>query len=251
MSVSIDDGALSMLDIDEGIKAWHFLSGSRRLRSTSQVQLSRLRYTGKQVRLGDEVHVAGPIKMGGHGLHASVKILDALRYAPGPICCEVIVSGTILHSRDRIVGSSRQVIGWCHAGPILWDFARHHFDLAKSKLMETANVQMNRYPQLINWISLMETSNVQMNRYPQLIRWISDRFLQTPKPNPTDLTSVGWDKIRMLFWDALWVVGHLECVTTGIATEVDDPFSQLPDWRSHYNKVSTALESIMLVACNR
>jgi hypothetical protein len=37
------------------------------------------------------------------GLHASVRISDALQFAPGPTICRVECSGKIIHESDKFV----------------------------------------------------------------------------------------------------------------------------------------------------
>ena len=44
------------------------------------------------------------------GYHASPTVFDALRYAPGPILCEVELTGEVLTDTDKSVGQGRRLI---------------------------------------------------------------------------------------------------------------------------------------------
>jgi hypothetical protein len=57
----------------------------------------------------------GPMEMCHTGLHASVKALDALGYAPGPIACRVECSGDIETSNDKLICRRRRVLWMCYA----------------------------------------------------------------------------------------------------------------------------------------
>jgi len=59
------------------------------------------------------------------GLHASVRLIDALEYAPGSTLCRVIVRGDIQqHNNDKIVGRERQIVWRIDATAVLREFAR-------------------------------------------------------------------------------------------------------------------------------
>jgi hypothetical protein len=57
------------------------------------------------------------------GLHASVDILDALYYAPGPIICRVELGGRIERGIDKCVAERRRVLWWVDGEKLLWKFA--------------------------------------------------------------------------------------------------------------------------------
>ncbi|HEX6972592.1 MAG TPA: hypothetical protein VF234_10280, partial [Limnochordia bacterium] len=50
---------------------------------------------GRVVRVGETLTVPGPVILCERGLRASVRAIDALPYAPGPIVCRVRLSGEI------------------------------------------------------------------------------------------------------------------------------------------------------------
>ena len=75
--------------------AWHFLKADRKLRY----------YDGREVVDGEELEMK-PVRSNSHdggqitepilcvsGMHASVKLRDALQYAPGLVLCRVDVTG--------------------------------------------------------------------------------------------------------------------------------------------------------------
>ena len=76
------------------ILAWHFLPKDGRL------QFGRR----PKVKVGQTLkRDPSKLSMCNYGLHASVKPLDALRYAPGPIVCRVQLGGTIIEGDDKCV----------------------------------------------------------------------------------------------------------------------------------------------------
>ena len=82
------------------MKAWHFVRGNRRLGFGH----------GETVAAGYVYAVKGQIALCRWGLHASVKPLDALQYAPGPIVCRVEMGGEIIRGADKIVAQTREVL---------------------------------------------------------------------------------------------------------------------------------------------
>ena len=97
---------------------WHFVREDRRLGYGD----------GRVVEVGETLTVEGPLEMCQHGLHASVRALDALRYAPGPIACRVRLSGEVLgptaeHS-DKACATERTVIAMVDSTDLLRDFIR-------------------------------------------------------------------------------------------------------------------------------
>jgi hypothetical protein len=110
------------------IKCWHFLQDDRRLRwGTKEV-----------VEVGQTYTVDFPYEFDGGGfkeiydkpalckagVHGSRRILDALQYAPGPICCRVKIWGEVIAGKDKLVGRSRKVLQMIDATDILRKFAR-------------------------------------------------------------------------------------------------------------------------------
>lgn len=60
----------------------------------------------------------------GAGLHASERILDALKYAPGDMICRVTCEGVVARHEDKLV-CRRRTVDWRLAGEeVLRDFAR-------------------------------------------------------------------------------------------------------------------------------
>ena len=95
------------------MKAWHFVRGNRRLGFGH----------GETVAAGYVYAVKGQIALCRWGLHASVKPLDALQYAPGPIVCRVEMGGEIIRGADKIVAQTREVLWMADATNALHEFA--------------------------------------------------------------------------------------------------------------------------------
>ena len=78
-------------------------------------------------KLGAWLIHTGEIVPCSSGLHASIKVFDALQYAPGPMLHKVILSGELQsHGNpiDKYVGRKRKILASIDATQLLWDFAR-------------------------------------------------------------------------------------------------------------------------------
>jgi len=56
-------------------------------------------------------------------MHGSLKALDALSFAPGPIVCLVEISGKVQLGNDKLVGERRHVLHMANAEKVLFEFA--------------------------------------------------------------------------------------------------------------------------------
>lgn len=79
------------------ILAWHFAPTK-----------ARTRYSDEEIREGVTLTESRPLKLCRVGLHASVSLRDALRYAPGPVLSRVELSGEIVESDDKLCASKRK-----------------------------------------------------------------------------------------------------------------------------------------------
>ena len=93
------------------IRAWHFVADTRKLRD------------GQKLKVGKTYHHDGPVEMCHSGLHASRRVLDALRYAPGCTLCEVEVWGGVVEHSDKLVGRHRTVLSATDVTNVLHEFA--------------------------------------------------------------------------------------------------------------------------------
>jgi hypothetical protein len=95
------------------ISAWHFLPNNKRTRFIGEAVVKN-----KWLRVDPE-----KLELCVYGLHASKNIIDALKYAPGMICCRVEISGKMLIDNDKICAEKRRVVGWFDARDVLIQFA--------------------------------------------------------------------------------------------------------------------------------
>ena len=98
---------------EKKILAWHFLPYDRRMRY----------HDSMLVEPGYIYTAHGPLKMCRWGMHASVRAIDALGYAPGSIVCRVRVWGDIERCKDKLVARHREVLWMADAKRALWLFA--------------------------------------------------------------------------------------------------------------------------------
>lgn len=92
-----------------GILAWHFTNGMK-LRD------------GRPLVVGKTYEHVGSIRICESGLHASIRAIDALDYAPGATISRVELYGIETTQRDKIVCRSRRVIACADASKtiLLW-----------------------------------------------------------------------------------------------------------------------------------
>lgn len=104
---------------------WHFLPADRRLRwgSRELVEVGSVtRMTWPYRNEDDKEDYHGPATCSA-GLHASRRAIDALQYAPGPICCRVRLSGRIVEDTDKAAADERHVLAMADVTKILHEFA--------------------------------------------------------------------------------------------------------------------------------
>jgi len=97
------------------VTGWYFSKESRVLRYSD----------ARPIAIGVTHEVDAPIQLCERGLHASVRALDALQYAPGPIVWRVELSGEIKTGDDKCVATHRKYIGGgVDASAVMRAFAR-------------------------------------------------------------------------------------------------------------------------------
>jgi hypothetical protein len=105
------------------VLAWHFVADTGLLRD------------GQTLARRSYYHL-GELKMCVSGLHASIRALDALKYAPGSIVCRVRCSGAIVESDDKLVASERTVLWYADATKALHTFACDEAERALSAMAD-------------------------------------------------------------------------------------------------------------------
>ena len=91
--------------------AWHFVGDTLR--------------DGRPVPADGETLIhTGPLFLCESGLHASIRLLDALEYAPSATLCRVRCDGKIIQDQDKLVCTKRTILWRIDATDILREFAR-------------------------------------------------------------------------------------------------------------------------------
>ena len=93
--------------------AWHFLSEDKRLGYGD----------GRLVEVGATLECKGKPALCSNGMHGSARLIDALRYANGPIVCRVKIDGDVIEDDDKLCGRRRTVLWLLDATRILHEFA--------------------------------------------------------------------------------------------------------------------------------
>lgn len=99
--------------MSETILGWHFCAEDRKLGYDD----------GRLIVEGETLSVDCEPVLCEQGLHASERIIDALRYAPGPVICRVELSGSIVRGDDKAVATHRKTLWMFDATNALRDFA--------------------------------------------------------------------------------------------------------------------------------
>lgn len=97
--------------MNETILAWHFSDGREAYSSRRKL------VAGKTYR------VRGKPVLCEHGLHGSVRALDALIYASGNIVSRIRLSGVVIADTDKHVATVREHIAMADATNLLHEFA--------------------------------------------------------------------------------------------------------------------------------
>ena len=95
------------------MQAWHFLSDDKRLGYDD----------GRLVEVGQTLECDGEPELCRNGMHGSVRLIDALKYASGPILCRVQIEGHIIEGDEKLCGRRRTVLWMLDATQILHEFA--------------------------------------------------------------------------------------------------------------------------------
>ena len=107
------------------VTGWYFSEEARLLRYGD----------ARPIALGVTHEVDAPIEFCERGLHASVRAIDALDFAPGPIVWRVELSGEIKLGDDKCVATHRKYIGGgVDASAVMRAFARRWRALSKTEV---------------------------------------------------------------------------------------------------------------------
>ena len=93
--------------------AWHFLPEDKRLGYGD----------GRLVEVGATLECKGDPELCSNGMHGSARLIDALKYASGPIVCRVDIEGDVIEEEDKLCGRRRTVLWMMDATDLLHEFA--------------------------------------------------------------------------------------------------------------------------------
>jgi hypothetical protein len=94
-------------------EAWHFLRADKHLRY----------WPFTQVEVGQKLTYDQPPQLCIGGLHASYRLIDAIKYAPGPVLCRVSLGGAIVEGLDKVAAQERTCLAMVEASRLLHGFA--------------------------------------------------------------------------------------------------------------------------------
>ena len=161
------------------VTGWYFSKESRLLRYGD----------GREIALGVTHIVEPPIELCERGLHASVRAIDALEYAPGPIVWRVELSGEIKAGDDKCVATHRKYVGGgVDASSVMRAFARRcALDVAHLWDM----------PPIVR--TYLETGDESIRAVAKAAAWDAARDSAWDAAR-----AAAWDAARAAAWDAAW-----------------------------------------------
>jgi len=109
---------------------------------------------GRTVRIGITHKVRGRLKLCKNGLHASTRLIDALKYAPGPILYLVDLSGEFLSGEDKLCARERKYLASFNATDLLWRFARKQALISVEKIKPYTG----QYDLIVRWLETGDES---------------------------------------------------------------------------------------------
>ena len=125
------------------IQAWHFIPSNGLMAKPCGARNRRV-----AIVEGKTYRVKPPLYLCSHGLHASIRVLDALQYAQSSLLCRVEVSGEIVHGPDKLCATNRKVLAIRDIAPILHAFA---CDAAEEALIIA---KVERTPENASWAAI-------------------------------------------------------------------------------------------------
>ena len=118
----------------------------------------KLRYDGNRLVVVGETHSvdSDKLKLCQYGLHASVRLLDALQYAPSAILYGVELSGKIIEGEDKVCAEHRMYLWEVDCTDILKEFARKQAAINIEKIKPYCNDE--DYELILHWLKTGDES---------------------------------------------------------------------------------------------
>ncbi len=218
------------------VECWHFIGADRRL----QYDMADLIVKPKSI-----ARFSGTPKLCERGLHGSIRAIDALQYAPGPVICRVQIGGEVIHGSDKLVGTSRKCLWLADATNTLHEFAC----LCAEDALRVAKVDDVRC-----WHAI-ETKR----------KWLrgeaTDGELAAARAAAWDAAwdaawaaawdaawaaarAAAWDAARAAAWDAAWAAAWAAALAAALAAA----WAAARDaaWDAAWDAQNTRLESMLL-----
>ena len=177
--------------MSEAILGWHFVGESLR--------------DGRPIPDdGVTLQHGGELALCKSGLHASIRIIDALNYAPGATICRVRCGGIIVESGDKIVASERTILWRVDGDSLLREFARtcamdaiHLWEAPPivRQYLETGDTSLRPAAQNAAWAAARAAARDAARAAAQAARAAAWDAAQAAR-------AAAWDAARPAAWDA-------------------------------------------------
>jgi len=223
--------------------AWHFLPCDGRL----QFGCPRALVTPGQTLRRDPAKLS----MCNYGLHASMKIIDALQYAPGPIVCRVRLGGKIIEGDNKVVASRRTVLWMANADHELMLFAcwsvrntpladgRVVWDLLTDKRSQTAVEVAERYADGLVTNDELDAARNEAINAARDTAWVT---LLDAANDPS--LAAAYDASRVAAWSAVWSASR--GATWSAAWDASRAASVASAWAASRDAQNAQLEKMLL-----
>jgi len=165
--------------MSDHLLAWHWLREDRKLGYDD----------GREVKVGETLTVDVTPVLCEAGLHASERAIDSLGYAPGPIVCRVVLSGTVVRGTDKATATERTVLAMANATRTLGEWS---CDCAERALLRER--EKGREPDARSWAAL-EVKRMWLRGEA------TDEELDAARDAARD---AAWAAARDAAWDAAW-----------------------------------------------
>ena len=174
---------------EQELLGWHFARADLRLGHGDE----------REIRVGETLTVEPPIELCERGLHASVRPLDALKYASESIACRVRLSGQVIAGEDKAVATERTVLVMVDGRHVFPAFIRYTLVYRKPYL-----VQLFEQAGLADHARLIGRLDMAHAPYGDIKDTMAAAGAAAGASTARAAGAVAWDAARAAAWAAAW-----------------------------------------------
>jgi hypothetical protein len=191
-----------------------------------------------KVEVGQTLTAEGPLELCENGMHASLRALDALQYAPGAIVCRVELSGEIVEGHDKLCARHRKVLAMADATKTLHEFACWCAEQALLREREAGRV-----PDPRSWAAIEvkrrwlkgEANDAELDAAWAAAEAAVRAAVRAWAAARDAIRAAAWDAIRAAAWAAAWAAA-LAAVRAAVRAAA---------WAADWDAQNTKLEEML------